>query len=86
MVEHVSGPYLKGQISLLLLWGRLHNSLRFTNKIYMKKIIITKTMSHLACRVLQVVQYRYACSGIAPPATHDTRGDLLYFCNHLFIA
>ena len=36
--------------------------------------------------MLQVVQYRYARSGIAPPATHDTRGDLLFSCNHLFIA
>ena len=50
MVEHVSGLYLKGQKSLLLIWERHHNSLCFTNKIQMKKIIITKITGHLACR------------------------------------
>ena len=78
MVEHVSSVYMKGQIPLLI-WERLHNSLRFTNKIYMKKIIITKTISRLACRVLPMVPYRYTRSDIAPSATHETRGDLLFF-------
>ena len=78
MLEHVSGLYMKLQFEQNKLWERDENSMCFTNNFQMKNLIITKIMSHLACRVLQVVRYRYRRSGIAPPATHDTRGDLLF--------
>ena len=54
MLEHVSGLYMKVQFEQNKLWERHENSICFTNNIQMKKIIITKTTSRLACRCCQM--------------------------------